>query len=249
MLGILLIQACVSSPSDTNWGKGSWPSMSKLGAAARTAATDPQTWVPIVGAGLLQIDNVDKRWTEDLIHDQPLFGDDAEDWSDDLRDISTGAYVITALFAESDSYGQKARGLAVGAGTMILDGIASQGLKDLTGRERPDGSNDQSFPSGHASKASSRTNMAIRNLADINLADWQRSGATWALHAVAAGTGLARVEAAKHHLSDVMVGYAVGHFVSTFMYEAFMKDNAIDAQLSFQGVERGGALTLTIPLR
>ena len=196
--------------------------MHEFGQAAKTAATDPQTWVPLVGAVALQIDNVDEKWSEDLAADQPLFGDDAEDVSDDLRDVATGAYVVTALLAPSEKFGHKARGLAVGAGTMILDGVFSQGIKDLSKRERPDGSNDQSMPSGHGSKAASRTNMAIRNLKYMNLEPWQRSVLTWGLHGVAAGTGLARVEARKHHLSDVMVGYAVGHFVSTFMYEAFM---------------------------
>ena len=137
--------------------------------AAITAAKDPQTWIPLVGAALLQVDNADERWSEDLADDQPLFGDDAQDVSDDLRDLATASYLITALAANSETYGDKGRGLAVGAATMVLDGIASQGLKDLSGRERPDGSNDQSFPSGHASKASSRTNMAIRNLDHIDL--------------------------------------------------------------------------------
>ena len=223
--------------------------MDEFGAAAKTAATDPQTWVPLLGAAVLQIDDADERWSRDLAEDQPLFGDDAEDVSHNLRDTATGAYVLTALLAPSDKFGDKARGLGVGAGTMILDGVFSQGIKDLSGRERPYGSNDQSMPSGHASKAASRTNMAIRNLQYMDLDPWQRSVLTWGLHGVAVGTGLARVEANKHHISDIMVGYAVGHFVSTFMFEAFMKGSDSQAQLSFVPIEDGGAIKFSIPLK
>lgn len=246
---ICLTSACVNTQSQPGWGGGEWPTLNKFGQAAQHAAVSPQTWAPLLTAGLLQIDDADKRWSRDLAEDQPLFGDNAKDVSNSLRDVATGAYVLTALFAESESYQQKARGLAVGAGTMVLDGLVNQGLKDAFGRDRPDDSNDQSMPSGHASKAASRTNMAIRNLNSMSLQNWQREGATWLLRGVAAGTGLARVEAAKHHLSDVLVGYAVGHFVSTFMYEAFMREQAPGLQLSFTPIEQGGALTLTVPLR
>ena len=246
---VWLTSACVNHQAPRSWGEGQWPSWQKFGDAAKTAATSRQTWMPLLAAGLLQIDEADERWSEDLADSQSLFGSDASDVSDTLRDVSTGAYVVTALLAESDSYGDKIRGFGVGVGTMVLDGVISQGIKDAVGRERPNGANDQSFPSGHASKAASRTNMAIRNLEHVALADWQKQSLTWLLHGVAAGTGLARVEAERHHLSDVLVGYALGHFISTFMYEAFMQDSAEGLTLSFQGIENGGALTLTIPLR
>ncbi len=251
ILGILVLStgACVNSTANKSWGQAQWPSLQEFGAAARTAARQPQTWAPLVGAALLQIDDVDEKWSQDLAHDQPLFGSDADDVSDDLRDVSTAAYALTALLAPSENVGDKARGLAVGVSTMVLDGVVSQGLKDIVGRERPNGRNDQSMPSGHASKASSRTNMAIRNLEYINMPQWQRKSPTWVLHGVAGGAGLARVEANKHHLSDVLVGYALGHFLSEFMYEAFLQGNPRDLELSFTGIGRGGVLALTLPLQ
>ena len=246
------LSACIS-PNSGHWGKSvegaGFPSMSRISQAAKTAAVDPQTWVPLLAAGVIAAADVDEDWSEDLAEDQPLFGDDAEDRSDDLRDIATASYIITALAAPSESFGGKVRGLSVGAGTMILDGVVSRGLKDLTQRERPDRSNDNSMPSGHASKAASRTNMAIRNLDYMDLAPWQKNTVTWALHGVAIGTGLARVEAEKHYLSDVLVGYAVGQFLSSFMYEAFMADAETGASLSAVPVADGLAFRLTIPLK
>ena len=223
--------------------------MAHLSSAAQTAVSDPQTWVPVVAAGLLVAADVDKDWSRDLAEDQPLFGKDAENTSDKFRDAATIAYVVTALGAPSQDVGDKARGLAVGVSTMIMDGVLTQGLKDLTGRERPDGSNDESFPSGHVSKASSRSNMAIRNLAYMDLEPWLHQTAAWTFRSIGVGAALSRVETDKHHLCDVLVGYAVGHFISTFMYEAFMADATDGASLSFVPVPEGGALKLTLPLR
>ena len=62
------------------------------------------------------------------------------------------------------------------------------------------------------------------------------------------GTGLARVEAGKHHLSDVMVGYALGNFIANFMQEAFLEGNNTGAHISFAPVEQGGVFTLSLPV-
>ena len=242
----LLLGGCIGGGQ---WGASAgWPSGGRLMNAAADAAKDPQTWVPLVAAGALIAADVDHQWTEDMWRNQDLFGSDAESVSDDLRDVATGAYVLTALLAPSDSLADKAKGLAVGAGTMIVDGVLNRGLKELTNRERPDGSNDYSMPSGHASQAASRTNMAIRNLRQIDMPDWARTAATWSLHGVAVGTGLARVEGGKHHLSDIFVGYALGQFVANFMQQAFMPEEGPGVQVSFVPVPDGGALTVTIPL-
>ena len=243
----LLMGGCVSGGQ---WGSEvHWPSGSNLASAAKEAATAPGTWVPLVAAGALIAADVDHDWSEDLAEDQPLFGDDAEDVSHDLRDIATGAYLVTALLAPSDSITDKGRGLLVGAGTMVADGVLSKYMKTSIGRERPDGSNERSMPSGHASKAASRTAMAMWNLQAMDMPEWSRTASVWALHGVAVGTGLARVEAQKHYLSDVLVGYALGQFVARFMNEAFMTSDAHAPRISFAPVERGGAFTVTLPLR
>ncbi len=250
VLVVLLLSGCIGRGE---WGVASgFPDGQRFSSAAVNAAKSPQTWLPLVTAGLLIAADVDDQWSEDLFEDQPLFGDDAEDLSSDLRDIASGAYVLTALLAPSPTVGAKLRGLSVGAGTAILDGVVNRGLKDLTQRERPDRSNDNSMPSGHASKATSRVVMAQYNLDYINMPAWSRHAAQWGLHGVAVGTGLARVEAGKHHLSDVMVGYALGHFFATFMHHTFFLSEARtgqdSGQISFMPLQDGGALTLTLPL-
>ena len=39
---------------------------------------------------------------------------------------------------------------------------------------------------------------------------------------LATGVGWARVEAGKHYPSDVLAGAALGHFLSAFIYDAFI---------------------------
>lgn len=241
----LLLGGCVGHGQ---WGSGAhWPNGQELASAAKTAATAPQTWAPIAFAGLLIGADVDNQWSADIAENQKIFGDDAKKVSDDLLDVASAAYLVTALLAPSDTFADKAKGLAVGASTMILDGALTTGVKNLVGRERPDGANDKSMPSGHTSMASSRTAMAIHNLNAMDLPEFWRQTATWSLHGVAVGTGLARVEAEKHHLSDVLVGYALGQFVAQFMHQAFLVNGQSQTKISFAPAAGGGAFTLTIP--
>ena len=248
VMACALLSGCIAPGGQ--WGKATaWPTSQSLGQAAKDAALDPQTWVPLLTAGVLVAADVDKDWSEDLAEEQALFGSDAEDASDTLRDVATGAYVVTALLAPSASLQDKAKGLALGASTMLVDGVVNQGLKDWTQRERPDGSNDESLPSGHASKAASRSALAMTNLRQMDMPAWLRTGSIWGLHGVAAGAGLARVEARKHYLSDVLVGYAVGNFVANFMQRAFSAESSAELAVRFVPVSEGGALTFTLPVR
>jgi hypothetical protein len=98
--------------------------------------------------------------------------------------------------AKGDWSGLKQDTLALGATAVI-----TEGLKLVSHEQRPDGSDDHSFPSGH-------TSISFAAAAGIE----QRYG--WKLglpaHLAAAFVGLARVEANKHHLHDVVIGAAIG---------------------------------------
>jgi membrane-associated phospholipid phosphatase len=74
-------------------------------------------------------------------------------------------------------------------------------IKAAAGRERPDGSNKQSFPSGHASDA-----FAVAAVLDRHYS-WRVSVPTYA---VATFIAASRLAAEKHFLSDVTFGAAFG---------------------------------------
>ena len=88
----------------------------------------------------------------------------------------------------------------------------------------------------------------MENLAYLPLPDWAADSLTVGLYCVAGGTAWARVEAEKHHVTDVLVGNALGHFIATFMQEAFLEAGAQDLSVEFSPVEKGGAITLRVAL-
>lgn len=75
------------------------------------------------------------------------------------------------------------------------------GLKRVTGRTRPDGSDRRSFPSGHAAGAACAAAVL-----------WTDHGATAGIPAasIALYTCLSRVNLGRHYPSDVIIGAAIG---------------------------------------
>ncbi len=247
LLSSLLLGGCMTRAADPGWG----PRLSaaaELRAAAVDAARSPATWMPLTAAAALALTDTDddlSRWAAD---ETPLFGGDAESASDDLRMAANVAYGLTALLAPSRGPGRKAGGLLVGAVTLGLENAITDAVKNVSDRERPDGSNDESFTSGHAGRSSAASTLARRNLDYMALPGWLDTGARVALQGVAAATGWARVEAERHHVTDVLAGYALGHFVAAFMHRAFMASPAAPLRVTFQPRPRGGAWTVTVPL-
>lgn len=99
-------------------------------------------------------------------------------------------------FAVHDREGTRQLGLA--AGTTL---VATQGLKSLVEKTRPDNSDDVSFPSGHTSASFVGSSFI-----------WRRYGARWGVPAtvLAVYTGFSRVVGQKHFLDDVVSGASIG---------------------------------------
>jgi membrane-associated phospholipid phosphatase len=97
-----------------------------------------------------------------------------------------------------------ARVSAVGADLLraqIVSQVVVQGVKFATHRTRPDGSNAQSFPSGHTASAFATATVLNRHFG------WKAGVPAYAF---AAYVGASRTSANKHHLSDVLMGAGVG---------------------------------------
>ena len=82
--------------------------------------------------------------------------------------------------------------------------IYSQVLKFAFGRNRPDGSNNRSLPSGHTSHAFTLATVAERHYG------WKVGVPSYLLAGV---IGASRVRENKHYLSDVVAGATVGYIV------------------------------------
>jgi hypothetical protein len=83
----------------------------------------------------------------------------------------------------------------------LLTEMLVEPIKFATGRERPDGSDHQSFPSGHAAVTFATATVIERHLG------WRKSLLGYA---VASYVAASRLHDNRHYLSDVIFGAAVG---------------------------------------
>jgi len=232
----LVVSLCLSAGCGTlkngrGWGQDAiWPvQLKRISSAARHALFDPVTWVPAAGALIFTIDDFDKKTAHWASTQQPVFGSQitAHDMSDHLREALTYETFATILLTPSgndalDWTFAKAKGFAVESSASSLTGLATGQLKKAVGRERPDESDNESFPSGHTSIAFSAARLSNRNLDSIELSPWLRNSFKAANLAMATATGWDRVEAGRHFPSDVLAGAALGNFLTTFIHDAFL---------------------------
>ena len=242
LLLVLLPAGCGSLPSGQKWGENATllPGSERIASSAYNAMVNPSTWAPLAGAALFSIDDFDEQLSDYAIEHNPLFGsvDDAADGSDKLRDSLIATVVLTSLATPSgDESGEwitnKAKGLLVDYAAMRSTSVVTSEIKSASKRERPNGSNDRSFPSGHSSSAFSAATLTSRNLDSLRLTDNQKTGIRIGLYTAASGTAWARIEAGMHYPSDVLAGAALGNFMSNFIHDAFLglDQNSVDVQV------------------
>ncbi len=250
-LAVLLLAGCAGPGAGGSWSMR-WPSAVEAREAAVAAVRSPATWAPLAGAALLQIDDWDEQVSDWAADERPVFGERAEAWSDDLRLASNAAWLLSTLpQPDSNSADPLLRRLGMGASALLLERAVTYGIKEAVDRRRPDDSDAQSFPSGHAGNAAAATTLARRNVAAMNLPGRVSGPVRVGLYGLAAGTAWARVEARRHYAGDVLAGYAVGRFLAAFVADAFQKVDRDGARVNtltadFQALPRGGAITVRL---
>lgn len=240
---LLFLGGCGTLEGGRGWGQDAlWPiDGDRVARAARDAFFHPGTLVPLAGAAIFAIDDFDDRVSNWAVKHNPIFGseDGADRASDYLRDALEVEALVTALETPSgDSAEQwvpaKLRGGLVELGAMGLTGSLTNLIKDAADRERPDRSSERSFPSGHTSGASSAATLANRNVQWIDSLEPWRPAIVTINTATVGAVAWARVEAQKHFPSDVLVGAALGHFISAFVHDAFLnlpEDGSLDVDV------------------
>jgi membrane-associated phospholipid phosphatase len=131
------------------------------------------------------------------------------DW-EDVSDIGVATLIGTALIlptTRKDWEGLRQAAYSVGSAAVV-----TQVLKALVDEERPDNSDDDSFPSGHTTNAFSSATTLHRRYG------WQTGVPAYVLATI---TGIARERARKHHWYDVVAGAAIGSASGWFFTDAF----------------------------
>lgn len=134
--------------------------------------------------------------------------DSVHTWSS-VSNVTTFAIPVlagVATLANNDTTGTQQ--LLLSTGSAVL---AAEVLKQGVHSNRPDGSDNKSFPSAHTTLAFSAAAFLDRRYGEQYSATW-----TPALYGLAALTGVARVEAKKHHWVDVAAGGVIGYGSSRF---------------------------------
>jgi len=114
--------------------------------------------------------------------------------------LAIGLPLVAAgnAFTKGDSEGVKE--LTYTLGTTF---VATEALKSLVHEKRPDGSGNESFPSGHTAIAFAAARFMDKRYAGSEAAPY--------LYAAAGLTALARVKADKHYAKDVLAGAGLGY--------------------------------------
>jgi hypothetical protein len=232
ILGFFLtpITSCGTLENGRGWGQDAiYPVNSKrISHSLYKACIDWGTLIPAGGAVVGSLDHFDERVSDWGGGHNPIFGsqDSASSAADYLLFALETEVFVTALATPSGEdpsqwIYSKAKGLSVELGAELVTAAATDALKDITNRSRPDG-DGKSFPSGHSSAAFSSAALANRNLDSISMSKTLRFALQAGNWLLATATAWARVEAYAHFPTDVLAGASLGHFFGAFIYDGFM---------------------------
>lgn len=226
-----LLSGCGTLPNGQGWGEGATllPGWARVQKAAWNAASSPHVWAPVGSALLLQVDHADERLSDWAIDHTPIYGSnvDAADASDSVRKLSIIAFRASVLATPSgnepvDWTLSKAKGYGVQYSAILLTEGTTKLLKADVERERPDSSNDRSFPSGHTSTMAVHSMLACQNIELLEIPSWSRTTLKTGVALLPYAGGWARVEAGKHYTSDILSSVAIGNFLAMFINDAFL---------------------------
>ena len=143
----------------------------------------------------------------------PIIGDisDPVRTAGDIGQISTPLYGLYLTYNHSDKEG-RFQFYKSSAATILTTHF----LKQTINKPRPDGTNNNSFPSGHTSAAFSGATF-IHKRYGFNTA--------WPAYMVASFVGYSRVYAEKHYWEDVLAG-AILAGINTWIFTTPLLENA-----------------------
>lgn len=249
---LFLLAGCGTLQNGRRWGEDVTlrPGWDKFGRAAVEAVTSPAFYIPTATALLLQIEHADRRISDWAREHTPVYGCNsrAEEWSNDLRSLT--AYTMYASMLATPSGNEpipwgtaKVKGALIQYGAVGISHVLISGLKDVSGRERPNGFDDRSFPAGKTPSGVAFATIASRNIATLDVPRPAKITFNVGLCATLTALGWSQIEAGSHYPADVLAGVALAYFITAFLNDAFMGLDAPPQAMPVAGYD-GSALFL-----
>lgn len=166
----------------------------------------------LIGYGIIGIENHQLKSFNTQIRSEITEDIDEKITIDDFSQYAPAASVYTL-----DAFGVKARhnfqdrSVILATSYLILSSTVL-GLKSMTHIERPDGTSNNSFPSGHTATAFAGAEFLRQEYRDESV--WYGVAG----YAVATGTGLFRMYNNRHWLTDVAAGAGIGILSTKIAY-------------------------------
>lgn len=148
---------------------------------------------------------------------------------DDYLQYAPAALTIGLKAGGYDSRSSWGRMLVSDAFSAVIMTGAVNGLKYSVQRPRPDGSRNNSFPSGHTATAFMTATMLHKEYG------WRSPWFSIGGYTAAAITGVSRIMNKKHWMTDIMAGAAIGIgsvHLGYFLTDKIFKDRGLDPSFS-----------------
>lgn len=193
-------------------------------SAFTTAALDQKTWIPAAAALLIAATDTDHSISDWATEHNPVFGSQssAEDASNQLRAILGASALVTSVVApgQQDALlpGRTGNLITAAASAFTISELTNS-LKESSGRTRPNGVDQRSFPSSHTAAATTYATISAYRVNELSISAGKRQALNAGLYTLAAATAWARVEAKAHYPVDVLTGFALGNFTTRWLHE------------------------------
>lgn len=212
-LSILLTAGCAASDSYTR--QGSHFDSRVWADATNSLAHDPWQLGPaLVLVGIIPLGlSLDHQLKTDILDENKRLSDHSGDELQLLMLEASATAAVGSLIA-----GDHGRLFEVWAETSLVTAGITQGLKASVRRERPSGTSNSSFPSGHVSFTVSMGTMLARAFDDLTEDWWGSLG--YLFYVPGAITAVERVEQRQHYVSDVAAGAFIGFTVGNLIWNA-----------------------------
>jgi len=154
----------------------------------------------LVSLGNNAIRTLDYTTKAELQEDHPLFANHLDNYMQYAPMVAVYALNLAGVKGKHGIIDQTALYILSSA----IMGVSTTTVKHLADRNRPDGSNNYSFPSGHTANAFAAAEFLNQEYRDVS--PW----IGYAGYTVATATGVLRMYNNKHWLSDVVAGAGFG---------------------------------------